>query len=101
MVQTIAGRVTGIEMSMLDILVEQGIIGLSIWLFLCLVVIYNFYIAFKNGNKLENHEVSMLAAFIGLLLLTNINPFINNPIGITFFLIMLVFSENKKRLIKS
>ena len=97
----IAGRVTGIEMSMLDILVEQGIIGLSIWLFLCLVVIYNFYIAFKNGNKLENHEVSMLAAFIGLLLLTNINPFINNPIGITFFLIMLVFSENKKRLIKS
>jgi hypothetical protein len=92
----IAGRTTGLEMSFLDILVEQGIIGLAVWVFLFLIIFYNFYIAYKRGAKLTILEISLLAAFMGLLLLTNINPFINNPIGITFFIILLVLSQNKK-----
>lgn len=94
----VAGRTDGLEMSFLDILVEQGIIGLAIWCFLFLMIYLNYYYAYKKGQKLTTLEVSLLSAFMGVLLLTNINPFINNPIGISFFLIMLVASQSKKEM---
>ncbi|MBU8914756.1 hypothetical protein BGM25_01690 [Bacillus sp. FJAT-29953] len=93
----IAGRIA-IEISFIDILVEQGLIGLAIWGFLFLIIYYNYYQAYKKGQKLSNLDISLLAAFMGVLLLTNINPFINNPIGISFFIILLVVSQNKKEL---
>jgi hypothetical protein len=96
----IAGRVNGIEMTFLDILVEQGIIGLGVWLFLCLIVFYNYYSAYRQGIRLSGTDISLMAAFMGALLLTNINPFLNNPIGIMFFLIMLILSQNKKAQVK-
>jgi hypothetical protein len=94
----IGGRITGIEMSFLDILVEQGIIGLAAWVFLFLIVYYNFYSAYKKGHKLTTLDISLMATFMGILLLTNINPFINNPIGISFFVVLLVVSQKKKEL---
>jgi hypothetical protein len=92
----IAGRITGIEMSFLDILLEQGLIGLVIWGYLFLIIYFNYYISYRNGNKLAPVDISLMAAFMGVLLLTNINPFINNPIGISLFLILLVASLNKE-----
>jgi hypothetical protein len=92
----IAGRVNGIEMTFLDVLVEQGLIGLFIWIFLCLIVYYNYHVAYRKGSTISGMDISLLAAFMGVLMLTNINPFLNNPIGITFFLIMLIFSQYKK-----
>jgi hypothetical protein len=94
----IAGRITGLEMSFLDILIEQGLIGLAIWGFLFLVIYFNYYIAYKKGYKLTTLDISLMAAFMGILLLTNINPFINNPIGISFFLVLLVYSQSLKDL---
>lgn len=94
----IAGRTDGIEMSFLDILLEQGIIGLAIWGFLFLIVFINYYSAYKRGRMLTTLDISLMAAFMGILLLTNINPFINNPIGISFFLVMLIVSQIKKEL---
>lgn len=92
----VAGRTDGLEMSFLDILVEQGMIGLAIWCFLFLIIYLNYYSAYKKGQKLFTIDISLLSAFIGVLLLTNINPYINNPIGISFFLIMLVISQSRK-----
>jgi hypothetical protein len=92
----VAGRTDGLEMSFLDILVEQGLIGLALWCFLFLIIYLNYYSAYKKGQRLTTLEISLLAAFMGVLLLTNINPFINNPIGISFFLILLVVSQTKK-----
>lgn len=92
----IAGRITGIEMSFLDILVEQGVIGLAIWGFLFLLVYYNYWVSYKNGRKLLPLDIALLAVFMGVLLLTNINPFINNPIGISFFLVLLIVSQKVK-----
>jgi hypothetical protein len=89
----IAGRVNGIEMSFLDIWVEQGAFGLGIWLFLCVLVFYNYYKGYKRGMEIKTIDRSLLGSFVGVLLLTNINPFINNPIGIVFFLLMLIFSQ--------
>ncbi|MEH7250723.1 hypothetical protein V7111_01140, partial [Neobacillus niacini] len=92
----IAGRITGIEMSFLDILLEQGLIGLAIWGYLFLIIYYNYYVAYKNGQNITTVDISLMAAFMGVLLLTNINPFINNPIGISFFLLVLIVSQRKK-----
>ncbi|WML41212.1 hypothetical protein RCG19_06030 [Neobacillus sp. OS1-2] len=90
---SIAGRINGIEMSFLDIWVEQGAIGLAIWLFLCAIVIYNYYRAYKQGKDIPTIDRSLIGVFVGVVLLTNINPFLNNPIGITFFILMLTFSN--------
>ncbi len=94
--QEIGERVTGIEMSFLDILVEQGLIGLAVWLSLCLYAFYNYHVVYKQKRGISTLEISLLAAFMGMLLLTNINPFINNPIGIVFFLFILIVSQNRK-----
>ncbi|WP_419955648.1 O-antigen ligase family protein [Neobacillus niacini] len=94
----VAGRTDGLEMSFLDILLEQGIIGLAIWGYLFLIVFFNYYSAYKSGKQLTTLDISLVAAFMGILLLTNINPFINNPIGISFFLVMLIVSQAKKEL---
>ncbi|MGG7619617.1 hypothetical protein [Bacillus coreaensis] len=91
---SIAGRIDGIEMSFLDIWIEQGAIGLMVWLFLCFIVFYNYYHAYRTGEKLSTLDRSLLGAFFGMLLLTNINPFINNPIGMLFFILMLIFSNH-------
>ncbi|WP_338449548.1 hypothetical protein R4Z09_25800 [Niallia oryzisoli] len=92
----IGGRVTGIEMSMLDILIEQGLVGLAVWLVLCLLVYYNYHVVYKRKKSISTLEVSLMSAFMGMLLLTNINPFINNPLGIGFFLFILIVSQNRK-----
>lgn len=92
----IAERLDGIEMSFLDILVEQGLIGLGIWFFLFFLVFINYYVGYKKTGQLHTLEISLMAAFIGVLLVTNINPFINNPIGISFFLVLLILSQNWK-----
>ena len=70
----IAGRVTGIETSFLDILVEQGAVGLAIWLFLCFLVFYNYFYGYKRGVNITTEGRSLLGVFMGVLLLTNINP---------------------------
>ena len=93
----IGGRVTGIETSFLDILVEQGTIGLALWLYLCLLVFYYYLKAHKRGRFISTEDRSLMGIFVGVLLLTNINPFINNPIGIVFFLILLVLSRDKEK----
>lgn len=92
----IGGRASGIEMSFLEILVEQGLVGLAIWFFLFFLVYLNFHIVYKRGGRISKTDISLLASFMGLLLLTNINPFINNPIGISFFLVLLILSQKRK-----
>lgn len=94
-------RLYGIEMSFLDILVEQGLIGLFLWFYLFALIYWNYYSVYKREHTLKTIDISLMAAFMGLLLLTNINPFINNPIGITFFLIVLIISQNRKEQAKS
>ncbi len=92
----IAGKTWGIEMSFLDILVEQGTLGLLLWFFLFFLVYYHYYSANKQGAVLTDVDRSFAAIFFGVLLLTNTNPFINNSIGITYLLIILILSRQMK-----
>ncbi|TFJ45004.1 hypothetical protein CKN73_00740 [Carnobacterium divergens] len=90
----IGGRLTGIEISFLDILVEQGVIGVLLWLLVSLAPFY-FYYGFQRKGERNYLNVGLLAGIAGMLLLTNTNPFINSPIGIGFLVIVLVIGFNK------
>lgn len=96
----IGNRLTGIEMSFLDIWVEQGIIGVILWISVCMLIFLNFNKAYKINLFIDNDNIGIMACAIALLLLTNINPFINNPIGIGFVLFALVVSRNELNLVK-
>ena len=96
----IGNRLTGIEMSFLDIWVEQGIIGVILWISVCMLIFLNFNKAYKINLYIDNDNIGIMACAIALLLLTNINPFINNPIGIGFVLFALVVSRNELNLVK-
>jgi len=68
------------ENSFLDIVVEQGLIGLSFYLMLF------FYIYIKRNN---NIDLSIATFSVALMSLTN--PYINNPLGIGLIVLTLIF----------
>jgi O-antigen ligase len=82
------------ENSYLDILVEQGIIGLVIYLGL-FIAIFNKFSSYKN-TLLSGLFVGVLAiAFMSLT-----NPYINNPLGIGAIVLCLIFKDKHSNGIK-
>ncbi len=88
----IGDRITGIEMSFVDIYVEQGLIGTLIWLLYALLPLYYFFRSFMIRKKLDNINIGLLGCTLAMILVTNINPFLNGPIGLGFLLPVIVLS---------
>ena len=94
-------RIVHMEIGYLEVFHKQGLVGLLFWV-LFFIVLYNAYI--KEKNDLTIRKVFFLSIiFVFLISLTN--PFFNNPIGISLFVISYsVFmtlnkiEENKKKL---
>ncbi len=87
-------REVHMEIGYLEVFHKQGLLGLSLW-GLFFIVLYNSYI--KGENYLEIRRAFFLSVlFVILLSLTN--PFFNNPIGISLFMIALASLKalNKK-----
>ncbi len=82
-----------IEISGVDILVEQGLIGLGIWIFVCLIIYINYFKIYRLGAELTDIDCSIIACMTAIGFLTNVNPFINNPIGIGFLVFAIVCSQ--------
>ncbi|MDF2883430.1 MAG: hypothetical protein K0R54_3987 [Clostridiaceae bacterium] len=79
------------EYMYLDILMEQGAVGLILYMGLFLIMIIqwlNIRRRCYDKSKLYILDAFMVS-FIGLIITSGINPFLNNPIGITY-LIMCV-----------
>ncbi|NHF59084.1 hypothetical protein FK220_007020 [Flavobacteriaceae bacterium TP-CH-4] len=78
-------REVHMEIGYLEVFHKQGVLGLSLW-GLLFIILYNTYI--REKNFLEIRKPFFLAVlFVILLSLTN--PFFNNPIGISLFMIAL------------
>ena len=77
----ILDRTTGIEMSFVDIQVEQGLVGSLLWLnFLFMPILFLFkYLPLK---KIIGQFALPISILLSIFVLTNINPFLNSPIGI-------------------
>tara|TARA_R110002167_G_scaffold206691_18_gene410796 strand:- start:1809 stop:2987 length:1179 start_codon:yes stop_codon:yes gene_type:complete len=78
-------REVHMEIGYLEVFHKQGVLGLCIWTLL-FIILYNAYV---GGN---NHKGIRKSFFLGALLvimLSFTNPFFNNPIGISLFMIAL------------
>lgn len=72
------------ENSFMDILVEQGLIGISFYVFL-FVLVYNF----------RNRNFGLSIVFFMSYILSLTNPYINNPIGIGLIIIVMILLDKK------
>lgn len=91
----IGDRKTGIEMSFIDILVEQGAIGLLLWIVYALLPLYYFFRSFLISRRLSNLDIGLLGSSLSMILVTNINPFLNSPIGLGFLLPVIVIAYKR------
>ncbi|MGO2907106.1 MAG: O-antigen ligase family protein [Lacticaseibacillus paracasei] len=89
---TIGNTKIGIEMSFVDILVEQGAMGLVLWLAFALLPLYYFFRSFLLSRQLADIYIGLLGSSLSMILVTNINPFLNSPIGLGFLLPVIVIA---------
>lgn len=82
------------EIAYLEIFHKQGIMGLALW---ALLFVY-LYKQYGGGNYAPDIRKAYLLSFMFVLLLSVTNPFLNNPIGISLFMIGLASLKvlNKK-----
>lgn len=82
------------EIAYLEIFHKQGVIGLVLWALL-LVYLYKAYTVGRNAPDIRK---AFLLSFLFVVLLSVTNPFLNNPIGISLFMIGLASLKvlNKK-----
>jgi hypothetical protein len=80
-------RTVHMEASYLEIFHKQGVVGLSPWLLIFLLVIWSYS---KISDK-ENRTIALpfVLSMILIYIQTVTNPFLNNPIGMSMVLITL------------
>ncbi|MFD1466122.1 O-antigen ligase family protein [Lapidilactobacillus mulanensis] len=88
----IGKRTTGIEMTFVDILVEQGVIGALIWLMFSLLPLYYYFRGFLLSRYIGILDIGLLGSSLAMIVVTNINPFLNSPIGLGFLIPVIVIS---------
>ncbi len=79
-------REVHMEIGYLEVFHKQGIVGLVIWA-LFFLILYN---AIVKGKSFPEIRKSYLLSALLVILLSLTNPFFNNPIGISLFVIVLV-----------
>lgn len=78
-----------LEVSFFDILLEQGLVGLTLWWILLFRIAF-LIIRITRYNKRDSLAHALGAGVIVLVVFTNTNPFINNPIGIGFLIVTIL-----------
>ncbi|MGB5371410.1 MAG: hypothetical protein WBN18_13355 [Flavobacteriaceae bacterium] len=79
-------REVHMEIGYLEVFHKQGIVGLSLWA-LFFMILYNSIV---KGKSFPEIRKSYLLSALLVILLSLTNPFFNNPIGISLFVIVLV-----------
>lgn len=97
----IAKRKGAIEMSLVDIWVEQGIVGVVLWVSFTLLPLYYYFRYFLIRKRLDNLSIALMACTLAMLAITNINPFLNSPIGMGFLVPVIVLAFKRFNSAKS
>lgn len=78
------------ELFWLQLLVNMGLIGFIIYL---KIFIKSIYYSFKKNNAINFkdslHIKSLIIGLIVLVIISSVNPFLNNPIGIGYLVIVM------------
>ncbi|MBP1043681.1 O-antigen ligase family protein [Vagococcus sp. BWB3-3] len=89
----IGTRTDGIEMTFLDIWVEQGLIGVLIWLSFSMLPLFYYFKFILKHRYLDSMSIAMAACVLCMVVITNINPYLNSPIGLGFLLPVIVSAK--------
>lgn len=82
-----------LENSYLEILLEQGLIGVVIWISLILFIIFD--LINKYSKKMDFMSLGLISSLISILALSATNPYINNPLGISLLTISMCYGINR------
>jgi O-antigen ligase len=74
-----------------DILVKMGLVGIAAYGFL----LYAIFIELKSAAPRE--RTWLIPAFVALLLINFVSPYLNHPLGIGFLALLLALGAHKKR----
>lgn len=78
------------ELFWLQLLVNMGLIGFVIYL---KIFIKSIYYSFKKNNSISFkdslHIKSLIIGLVVLVIISSVNPFLNNPIGIGYLVIVM------------
>lgn len=74
------------ENSFVDIVLEQGMIGLLFYMILFLYAMMNF-----KGNEV------IILTMVSVFFLSMTNPFINNPLGISIIILSVIYIKKNRR----
>jgi hypothetical protein len=77
------------EISFLEIYHKQGIVGLLFWIVVLIYIVSKFLSIYKN-HKLKTIALPLVLSSIFIYIQSFTNPFINNPIGMSFIIITCV-----------
>ncbi len=84
-----------LELSYAEILLEQGLVGLLLWVSLILNVIKNCYLEYKKYHQESLKYCIFAVSIVSILSFTN--PYINNPLGISInIIVMMILKINRK-----
>tara|TARA_R110002126_G_scaffold141128_2_gene286001 strand:- start:6042 stop:7211 length:1170 start_codon:yes stop_codon:yes gene_type:complete len=78
-------RPVHMEIGYLEVFHKQGILGLCIWSTLFAYL----YITYRKGSNYNYLRKPFLLGFLFVILLSSTNPYFNNPLGISMFMIGL------------
>lgn len=83
---------SSVENSFLDIFFNQGLFGLVLYLYLFIRIYYIYNIISKYNKIFEPFFYGTIFIFLESFT----NPFINNPIGMSFVMVTFVIFEKNK-----
>ena len=78
-------RPVHMEIGYLEVFHKQGILGLAVW-FIFFTILYNAYVREKTYLAIRR---ALFLSILFVILISLTNPFFNNPIGISLFIISL------------
>lgn len=89
-----------LEISLFEILIEQGLFGLGIWLtfiFLSVWKIRNYIISKSISYFIGT---SAIISIMSIFILSFTNPYLNNSVGILMIFILILIIEHERSIIK-
>lgn len=91
-----ANRPIHMEISYLEIFHKQGLLGLSLWLWLFWAILIRYYKAIHQKIKSIDYRDDSFVFFMGSVFMFGIsflNPFINSPMGLGWLALSLVMLD--------
>jgi hypothetical protein len=80
-----------IEYSLFEILYKSGVLGLTFWLGLYSIIALRFMGSLKNSQ-----DITMFVLVSCVYIQSFFNPYLNNPIGMSFVLISFIYFKGKE-----